>query len=173
MTLMQYRLNCVLRCPFWRWCSIFPWSEALVDLNQINNAHASICYTSNFSCKQDLSFPVCSECALFSCLQQGQQGVTSQHSDILNFYSALWSALLLSLPVHYVHPAPAPLLSDRTFCSGQVGWSVLFWRASCLEADPIHYFLLQKNLFELGRHDRARKNPFNVAVSCTRALPWH
>lgn len=45
-----------------------------------------------------------------------------------------WLRVLLSYylsPVHRLRPAPAPALADRTVCSGHVGWSVLFWRASC------------------------------------------
>lgn len=89
------------------------------------------CYASNFSCKQDLSFPVCSECALFSCLQQGQQGVTSEHSDILNFYLGSCSPLLLSLPAHYLHPTPALCSLTELFVQAMLGG------VSCSEGHPV------------------------------------
>lgn len=67
-----------------------------------------------------------------------------------------WLRVLLSY--YLLRPRLAsrssPLLSDRTVCSGHVGWSVLFWRTSCFEADPTCNFLLHKNLFELGIYER-------------------
>lgn len=63
------------------------------------------------------------------------------------------SSLIIS-PCPRLASRSSPLLSDRTVCSGHVGWSVLFWRTSCFEADPTCNFLLQRNLFELGIYER-------------------